>query len=180
MNMPLIPGMKDQTITLNGFSKGFAMTGWRIGYGVVSKPLMDNLRLLNTPYILSVISLVQKGAMAALKGPQKPIVEMISEYESRMNLMVERLNRIDGIACHKPWGSFYVYPSIEGLGISSFEFAKHIAVEAKVLLHSSAAFGTAAVDAYLRIALSVTREEIAEALRGIERAAASLRAKQIT
>jgi len=175
-SMAAIPEMKNNVVTLNGFSKSFAMTGWRIGYAVTAnKDLMNNIKALHTLYVLTITTFVQKGAIAALTGDQKPIDNIIKEYGKRMNLMVERLNKIDGITCHKPGGSFYVYPSVKGIGMTSFDFAKLLAKEAKVLVYPGTAFGPNAGKDYVRISLSTTDDKIIEATERIAKLVSSIK-----
>ena len=118
-------------------------------------------------YVLTITSFAQKGAVAALEGSQKPIDEMIKEYDTRMRLMVEGLNKIEGISCPNPWGSFYVYANVKETGLSSFEFAKRLATEAKVLLYPGTAFGKGG-EGYVRISLSIDKKDIGEALTRME------------
>jgi len=175
-SMAAIPEMKNNVVTINGFSKNYAMTGWRIGYIVTAnKDLMNNIKALHAQYVATINSFVQKGAIAALIGDQKPINNMIKQYEKRMNLMVEKLNKIEGITCHKPGGSFYVYPSVKGTGMTSFDFAKLLAKEAKVLVYPGTAFGPNAGKYYLRLSLSVTESKIIEATERIAKAVASIK-----
>lgn len=167
VSMASLTDRKDRIITLNGFSKRFAMTGWRIGYVMARKPLVDNIKALHMLYVLTITSFAQKGAVAALEGSQKPIDEMIKEYDTRRRLMVEGLNKIEGISCPNPWGSFYVYANVKQTGLSSFEFAKRLATEAKVLLYPGTAFGKAG-EGYVRISLSIDKKDIGEALTRME------------
>ena len=174
--MAAIPEIKDNVVTVNGSSKTFAMTGWRIGFAVTAnKDLINNIKALHTLYVLTITTFVQKGAIAALTGDQKPIDNIVKEYGKRINLMVERLNKIDGINCHKPGGSFYVYPSVKGIGIASFDFAKFLAKKAKVLVYPGTAFGPNVGKDYLRISLSTTDNEIIEATERIAEAVASIK-----
>lgn len=169
VSMASLVDMKERLITLNGFSKSFAMTGWRIGYLVAGKPLVDNIKALHALYVLTITSFAQKGAVAALEGPQEPINNMVREYDERRKMMVEGLNALDGISCSQPWGSFYVYANVKDTGLSSFEFARRLATDAKVLLYPGTAFGKAG-EGYVRISLSIEKRDIGEALNRMKNA----------
>ena len=111
-----IPDMKDRTIILDGFSKSYAMTGWRLGYGVMNKDLADAITVLMVNSNSCAAAFSQQAAIEALEGPQDMVEEMKKAYFERLSYVVNALNEIDGIECLMPGGSFYAFPSVKGLG----------------------------------------------------------------
>jgi aspartate/methionine/tyrosine aminotransferase len=173
VSLASLPGMHERTITLNGFSKSYAMTGWRVGYAVATRAVMDQMKRLHTQYVLTITSFVQKGAVAALRQDQEPVRRIVEEYAARRRRMVDGLNSIPGIVCEPPAGSFYVWPSIRRTGLSSLEFASRMATDGKVLLYPGTAFGPGG-EGCLRISLSVGMAEIDEAIERMRRATAAV------
>ena len=163
-----LPGMKEQTISMFGFSKAYAMTGWRIGYLVANKELMRNMIEIHGQLLICTNSVAQKAALEALRGPQDCVEEMRKDYEERRNIFVEGLNR-QRVRCNPPKGSFYIYANISELGISGFEFAKRLAKEAKVLAYPGTAFTKdESGNNYIRFAYTKSKEKLKEAVRRIE------------
>jgi aspartate/methionine/tyrosine aminotransferase len=161
-----LPGMADRTIVLDGFSKTFAMTGWRLGYAVV--PLQ--LREVYSQLIINTIScappFAQIGAVAALTGPQDDVDAMVREFRARRDLVVDGLNAIHGIECRRPVGAFYAFPSIAGTGLTGAELAERLLQEAGVCVLPGSGFGMYG-DEHIRISYANSRENLVEALTRI-------------
>jgi aspartate/methionine/tyrosine aminotransferase len=135
------PGLQERTILLDGFSKTYAMTGWRLGYGVMEKSLATHMARLMTNSNSCTNSFVQKAGIAALEGPQQPAEDMIAEFHRRRDLIVTGLNALPGVTCTKPRGAFYAFPNITGTGFASADLAKRMLDEAGVAVLSGTAFG---------------------------------------
>jgi|SRR5437899_1694450 len=170
-----LDGMAERTILLDGWSKTFAMTGWRLGMaGVPAQLVLPFTRLLvNTVSCTSAFS--QHAAIAALTGPWEPVEAMVAEFEKRRGVIVEGLNRLPGVTCQEPGGAFYVFPNVRGLGVSSAAVADHFLKDAGVACLDGAGFG-AAGDGYLRFSYANSVEAIGEALDAIEASLPGLRA----
>jgi aspartate/methionine/tyrosine aminotransferase len=161
-----IPEMKDRTITIDGVSKVYAMTGWRVGWLLANKDIIRIATRLHSLYTYTVNSIAQMAAIAALTGPQDSVRKMALELEKRRNLLVEGLNSLKGVRCRKPLGGYYAYPNVNGTGMSSFDFAKYVLEKAHVLIYPANAFGKGG-EGYLRAGFLRSREEIQEALNRI-------------
>ncbi len=111
-----LPGMKERTVILDGFSKTYAMTGWRLGYGVMRKDLARQIARLNTNYISCTNAATQMAGIEALKGPQDEVTKMVEEFKRRRGVIVSGLNKINGVGCKKPQGAFYVFPNFKEIG----------------------------------------------------------------
>lgn len=157
------PGMKERTIILDGFSKTYAMTGWRLGYGVMRPDLAQQITLLMTNSNSCTASFTQMAGVEALRGPQACVDEMLAEFRRRRRLMVDGLNAIPGFRCRLPHGAFYVYPNITGTGRSSRELAEALLTQAGVACLSGTAFGEWG-DGYLRFSYANSIENIQKAL----------------
>src|SRR3989304_3106090 len=125
-----LPGMRERTILLDGFSKSYAMTGWRLGYGVMPVPLAEQVTRLMVNSASCTASFVQLAGIAALQGDQAPVARMVAEFKRRRDLLVDGLNRLPGGRCAGPGGAFYVFPNITGTGRPSGEGAERILNEA--------------------------------------------------
>ena len=158
-----LPGMAERTIVLDGFSKTFAMTGWRLGYAVVPPSLIKMFGQLIINTISGVATFAQAGAVAALTGPQDDVDAMLVEFRARRDLVVDGLNAIPGIECHRPVGAFYVFPSIAGTGLSGAALAERLLQEAGVCVLPGSAFGGLG-DEYIRISYANSRANLTEAL----------------
>jgi aspartate/methionine/tyrosine aminotransferase len=169
-----LPGMKERTITLNGLIKTYALTGWRVAYLVADERYMNVMKELHAQWTVCVNTIAQKAAIAALRGPQDFPGKMREEYEIRRNIMVEELNKMPGISCRKPWGTYYVYPKISGTGLNSLEFAKYIAKEVKVIFQPASGYGDGG-EGYLRAATTLPREKIREGLERVKSAVEKLK-----
>jgi aspartate/methionine/tyrosine aminotransferase len=162
-------GMAEKTIILDGFSKTYAMTGWRLGYGVMPKWLADAVNLLTVNSNSCTASFTQRAGMAALQGPQDCVDTMVAEFRRRRDAMVAGLNRIPGFRCTVPAGAFYAFPNITGTGMSSRELADLLLNDAGVACLSGTAFGKQG-DGYLRFSAANSLANIEDALARITRA----------
>lgn len=168
------PGMKDWTIILDGFSKTYAMTGWRIGYGLMHRELADRIAQLMVNSNSCTAAFTQKAAQEALTGPQDAAEAMVAEFKKRRDIIVDGLNSIPGITCKRPLGSFYVFPNIKGLGLSSQELEAFLMEKAGVAALSGTAFGKYG-EGYLRFSYANSVENIEKALEKIAAAVKELR-----
>ncbi|MEM3640485.1 MAG: pyridoxal phosphate-dependent aminotransferase [Candidatus Bathyarchaeia archaeon] len=163
-----LPGMECRTITVNGFSKAYAMTGWRIGYIAANKELSATLRTLHYYATLSPNSISQKAALAALTGPQDCVKEMVKEYDRRRRLVINELNKIKGLSYITPKGAFYVFPNFSKIKKSDEEMALHLLKEAKVVTVPGSGFGKAG-EGHIRISYSASYAEVKEGMKRIRR-----------
>jgi aspartate aminotransferase len=170
LSIATLPGMADRTITLDGFSKTFAMTGWRLGYGIVPEWLAPSFSRLVINSVSCTNAFAQAGAIEALTGPQDAADEMRTEFIARRTLMVEGLNAIPGVTCLMPQGAFYTFPNISAFGRTSSEIADHLLYDAGVCGLSGTAFGKHG-EGHLRFSYANSRENLSRAL---ERVADSL------
>jgi aspartate aminotransferase len=157
------PGMKDLVIILDGFSKSFAMTGWRLGYGVMPLPLAEHVARLMVNSNSCTASFTQLAGIAALQGDQTPVSEMVAEFKRRRNLIVDGLNQLPGVSCRSPKGAFYVFPNVKALKRPSAEVAEAILTEAGVAVLGGQAFGEYG-EGYLRLSYANSAENIGKAL----------------
>ena len=171
-----LPGMADRTILLDGFSKSYAMTGWRLGYGVFPAPLVPHMVKLGANSFSCAASFVQRAAIKALEGPQQPVKDMVEEFRRRRELIMEGLRQIPGISCPEPEGAFYTFPSIKGTGLSSEEFQDRALNEAGVALLSGTSFGRFG-EGYVRLSYANSQENIKKALERLESFVTSARRK---
>lgn len=156
-------GMRDRTVILDGFSKSYAMTGWRLGYGVFPDFLVEPIVRLMTNSVSCTSVFSQMAAIAALEGPQDSVWMMMEEFTKRRDLVVEGLNSLPGITCPEPKGAFYAFPNIRGTGLSSQEFAEKAMYDAGVALLAGTAFGQYG-DGYVRISFANSQENLQEAI----------------
>jgi len=157
------PGMRDRTVILDGFSKSYAMTGWRLGYGVFPDFLVEPIVRLMTNSVSCTSVFSQMAAIAALEGPQDSVWMMMEEFTKRRDLVVEGLNSLPGITCPEPKGAFYAFPNIRATGLSSQEFAEKAMYDAGVALLAGTAFGQYG-DGYVRISFANSQENLQEAI----------------
>jgi len=157
------PGMKERTIILDGFSKTYAMTGWRLGYGIMRPDLAQRVAQLQTNATSCTASFTQIAGVTALLGDQACVDDMREEFRRRRSVIVEGLNRIPGFRCRQPHGAFYVFPNISGTGRKSKPLADALLNEAGVAALSGAAFG-ASGEGYLRFSFANSVENIQKAL----------------
>ena len=159
-------GMQDQTIILDGFSKTYAMTGWRIGYGVMPQSLAEKFGLLMVNSNSCTATFTQRAALAALQGPQDNVRSMVAEFKRRRDIFVAGLREIPGIRCPLPGGAFYLFPNVEDLGRSSQEFADYLLYEGNVAALSGRGFG-AFGEGHVRFSYANSVENIHKALNRI-------------
>ena len=155
--------MAERTIILDGFSKSYAMTGWRLGYGILPEELVPHITKLAVNSVSCAASFSQRAAIAALEGPRDEVEAMIAEFSLRRRIITDGLRKIPGITCPEPEGAFYVFPSIKETGISSAEFEERAMNEAGVALLSGAAFGEFG-EGYVRLSYANSQENIHKAL----------------
>lgn len=168
-----LPGMKERTIILDGFSKTYAMTGWRAGYGVMPKDLAAMVAKLMTNSNSCTNSFVQRACIEALQGSQAEVDKMVAEFQKRRDFIVDGLNKIKGFSCKKPLGAFYVFPNIKQTGMDSKKLADYLLNEAGVAALSGTAFGEYG-QGYLRFSYANSIENIAKALEKIHLAVQKL------
>ncbi|HIE26649.1 TPA: pyridoxal phosphate-dependent aminotransferase [Candidatus Poribacteria bacterium] len=164
-----IPGMKERTILIDGHSKTYAMTGWRLGYGVMPKPLAEAVNQLMINSNSCTCTFTQMAGLAALTGPQDSVAEMVAEFKRRRDTIVDGLNAIEGISCKKPLGSFYVFPNVQKINMHCDELSDYIMEEAGVAVLPGTAFGRYG-EGYLRLSYANSLENIKEALARIKKA----------
>ncbi|MCL4459235.1 MAG: pyridoxal phosphate-dependent aminotransferase [Chloroflexi bacterium] len=170
------PGMAERTIILDGFSKTYAMTGWRLGYGVMPEGLAPHIARLMTNTVSCTASFTQRAGIEGLKGPQDEVERMVAEFRRRRDVIVEGLNSIPGITCRKPHGAFYVFPNVKGVGMSSRAFADYLLNEAGVAGLSGASFGEYG-EGYIRLSYANSIENIEKAIDRIGKAVSRLPVK---
>lgn len=158
-----LPGMRARTVILDGLSKTYAMTGWRLGYGVMPRELARHVERLTINTVSCTSHFSQYGAIAAITGPQEPVAAMVAEFRRRRDFIVDGLNRIKGVKCVQPQGAFYAFPNITGTGIGSKELERRLLEEAGVATLSGTAFGRYG-DGYLRLSYANSLENIRKAL----------------
>jgi aspartate aminotransferase len=161
-----LPGMKDKTILLDGFSKTYAMTGWRLGFGVMRKDIAQKVAQLMTNSNSCTCSFTQMAGLEALKGPQIEPEKMVAEFKKRREVIVSGLNGIKGITCKKPHGAFYVFPNIKGTGMDCRKLADHLLYDAGVAVLAGTCFGKYGED-HLRLSFANSVENIKKALERI-------------
>src|SRR5829696_4177708 len=169
-----LPGLADRTIVLDGFSKTYAMTGWRLGYAILPPALVDPFAKLIINSVSCVSSFSQVAAIEALTGPQDDVDTMVREFRARRALVVAGLNRIPGIECAVPAGAFYVFPRIGGTGMTGAVFAERLLADSGVCVLAGTAFGDVGAD-HVRISYANSRENLSTAIERIASFVAGLR-----
>lgn len=157
-----VEGMKERTIVINGFSKSFAMTGWRLGYTIAPRKLVDKMAVLQESINSCASSLAQYAGIYALQT-MLGVADMVATYKKRRTVIVEGLNSIDGITCKMPKGAFYAFPNISSFGKSSREFAEELIEHTHVLTVPGSCFGDGG-EGFLRISYASSQEELKEAI----------------
>jgi aspartate aminotransferase len=172
-----LPGMREKTIILDGFSKTYAMTGWRLGYGVMPEWLVDAVNKLMVNSNSCTASFTQRAGIAALTGPQDEVTRMVAEFHRRRDAFCDGLNRIPGIGCARPGGAFYAFANIKGTGMDSKTAADFLLNEAGVACLSGAAFGRFG-EGYIRFSYANSLENLMEAVKRIEAALVTVAASR--
>jgi aspartate aminotransferase len=167
------PDMAKQTILLNGYSKTYAMTGWRLGYGVMPSDLAEKVAQLQTNSNSCTCSFAQMAGIEALRGAQDAVGKMVAEFRRRRDVIVEGLNGIDGFSCLKPRGAFYVFPNVKEIGLDCRQLSDHLLQKGEVAVLPGTSFGQHG-DGYLRFSYANSVANIEEGLNRIRQALASL------
>ena len=158
-----LPDMASRTIILDGFSKSYAMTGWRLGYGIMPEELVPHITKLAVNSVSCAATFSQIAAVAALDGPQDDVAKMAAEFSQRRRLITDGLRAIPGLSCPEPEGAFYAFPNIKETGLTSAEFEDRVLNEAGVALLSGSAFGEYG-EGYVRLSYANSQENIQKAL----------------
>jgi aspartate/methionine/tyrosine aminotransferase len=164
-----LPGMQARTVIIDGFSKTYAMTGWRLGFGVMPEELAKRVQLLLTHSIGCTADFTQYAGIEALTGPQSQVEEMTGVYQRRRDFLVTGLNELPGVSCQKPQGAFYVFPNVKRLGKTSTELANLLLEQAGVALLPGSSFGKYG-EGYLRLSYANSMENIESALHRMQTA----------
>lgn len=168
-----LPGMLERTIIVDGFSKTYAMTGWRLGFGIMPKELANKVQLLLTHSVGCTAHFVQVAGIEALTGPQEQVDSVVEEYQRRRNAIVDGLNAIPGVTCQRPQGAFYVFPNFKSFGRTSSELADLLLDNAGVAVLPGSSFGEYG-EGYLRLVYSNSIENIELAVDRIRQVVQSL------
>jgi aspartate/methionine/tyrosine aminotransferase len=166
-------GMQERTVSAYTLSKSYAMTGWRVGYAAAPQALVDEMEKLMEHMVSGVTAMAQRAALAAITGPQDCVQEMVAAYRRRRRIVYEGLNAIEGITCLKPEATFYAFPNISALGLSSWDFAKYLVKTHKVAVVPGSIFGHRG-EGYVRLSFAADEQKLKNGIRGIEKAAAAL------
>ena len=166
--------LPEQTILIDGFSKAWAMTGWRLGFGVFPKYIADAVGALMLNTVSCTATFVQDAGVAALTGPDEPIQAMRDEFLRRRNLLVEGLNKIPGVTCQLPGGAFYVFPNMSAIDTDDIKLANHILNEGNVAVLGGSTFGPNG-KGFIRLSYAASEDDLREALARIKKALASYR-----
>jgi aspartate aminotransferase len=163
-----LKNMFDRTVTLNGFSKSYAMTGWRLGWILASEKIVKAIKKIQQHSISCAVSFAQKGGVAALTGTQEPVKEMVLEFKARRDMIVDGINSISAFQCRRPHGAFYAFAKFDS-EMNSVDFAKMLIESAHVALTPGSAFGTGG-EGYVRFSYATSRKNIKEGLARVEKA----------
>jgi aspartate/methionine/tyrosine aminotransferase len=168
-----LPGMAERTIIIDGFSKTYSMTGWRLGYGIMPPALADRVNLLLTHSVGCTAHFTQYAGLEALRGAQTGVDEMVAAYQQRRDVLIAGLNQIPGVTCRLPEGAFYAFPNITALGRSSADLANYLLEEAGVALLPGTSFGGFG-EGYLRVVFANSLPNLQQALERMGNALTSL------
>jgi aminotransferase len=160
-----LPGMRDRTVLMGGFSKAYAMTGWRVGYVCAPADLLEGIVKVHQYEIMSAPTTAQDAAVVALTGADQDVVRMVAEYDRRRRMFVAGLNEI-GLPTVDPLGAFYAFPDIRSTGLSSEQFSERLLFEHKVAVIPGSAFGPSG-EGHVRATLATSHEDLEEALARI-------------
>jgi len=165
-----LPGMAERTVVVDGFSKTYAMTGWRLGFGIMPEKLAAHMAALMNNSNSCTATFVQKAGEAALTGPQDDVKRMLAEFRARRSVVLEGLDQIPGVTCAPPAGTFYAFPRVTGTGLSSAALADQLLAQAGVVTIPGTGFGPEG-EGHLRISYANSQENLRE---GLKRMAAHL------
>ena len=165
-----LPGMAERTVICDGFSKTYAMTGWRLGYAILPSALAERVEVQLMHVIGCAAQATQLAALAALTGPQAEVDAHVADYQHRRDLLVAGLNQIPGLTCRKPQGAFYVFPNIRAFGLTSDQMADYLLDEAGVAVLAGNGFGKNG-EGYIRLSYCTSEQRIHQ---GVERIAQAL------
>lgn len=168
------PNMGERTIYINGLSKAYSMTGWRLGYGIAPAELITEMTKVQEASTSSATSFVQAAGVAALRGPQEFTRKMREEYRKRRDVIVKGLSSIKGISCTKPGGAFYAFPSIKRLGVDSLKFCETLLREAGVAAVPGSGFGPYG-EGHVRFSYATSMENIKEAIERVKKVVGDIR-----
>ena len=168
-----IPGMQERTILINGFSKSYAMTGWRLGYAAAPVDFIKAMVRVHQYINTCAASFVQEAGITALEKAEPDVQEMVKEYARRRDYMVSAINSMDGVSCKTPGGAFYVFMNIKSFGMSSADMANYLLEEAKIATVPGSAFGSQG-EGYVRFSYACSYERIVEGMERMRKALAKL------
>ena len=174
VSIAALPGMKERTITLNGFSKCYSMTGWRLGYAAAPVEFIKAMVRVHAYINTCAPSFVQEAGITALEKAEPDVQEMVKEYQRRRDYAVSAINAIDGLSCKTPGGAFYIFVNIKALGKTSAEMADYLLDHAKIAAVPGSAFGPEG-EGYIRLSYACSYERIVEAMERLKKAVAELR-----
>lgn len=174
VSIAALPGMKERTITLNGFSKCYSMTGWRLGYAAAPVEFIKAMVRVHAYINTCAPSFVQEAGITALEKAEPDVQEMVKEYQRRRDYAVSAINAIDGLSCKTPGGAFYIFVNIKALGRTSAEMADYLLDHAKIAAVPGSAFGPEG-EGYIRLSYACSYERIVEAMERLKKAVAELR-----
>ena len=174
VSIAALPGMKERTITLNGFSKCYSMTGWRLGYAAAPLEFIKAMVRVHAYINTCAPSFVQEAGITALEKAEPDVQEMVKEYQRRRDYAVSAINAIDGLSCKTPGGAFYIFVNIKSLGRTSAEMADYLLDHAKIAAVPGSAFGPQG-EGYIRLSYACSYERIVEAMERLKKAVADLK-----
>ncbi len=174
VSIAALPGMKERTITLNGFSKCYSMTGWRLGYAAAPVEFIKAMVRVHAYINTCAPSFVQEAGITALEKAEPDVQEMVKEYQRRRDYAVSAINAIDGLSCKTPGGAFYIFVNIKSLGRTSAEMADYLLDHAKIAAVPGSAFGPQG-EGYIRLSYACSYERIVEAMERLRKAVADLK-----
>lgn len=174
VSIAALPGMKERTITLNGFSKCYSMTGWRLGYAAAPVEFIKAMVRVHAYINTCAPSFVQEAGITALEKAEPDVQEMVKEYQRRRDYAVSAINAIDGLSCKTPGGAFYIFVNIKSLGRTSAEMADYLLDHAKIAAVPGSAFGPQG-EGYIRLSYACSYERIVEAMDRLKKAVAELK-----
>ena len=174
VSIAALPGMKERTITLNGFSKCYSMTGWRLGYAAAPVEFIKAMVRVHAYINTCAPSFVQEAGITALEKGEPDVQEMVKEYQRRRDYAVSAINAIDGLSCKTPGGAFYIFVNIKALGKTSAEMADYLLDHAKIAAVPGSAFGPEG-EGYIRLSYACSYERIVGAMERLKKAVAELR-----